>query len=279
MTRIATLVASALYIALASDVNCFAAENFSYPGGVAELTIAKQSDDLPDVKFGLNEPVVMEYSSYWRILIGLSLETLPGDYVSYIKPAIEGASGQYEKVIVKQHIYPFSEYSELNAKTSQQAILKTHKSFSDIDFSNTQQPSLPLQWPLEGRWSNNFGHKLYDLKHATLHIPNAIVISTTRLSSVIAPQSAIVSKIETSDSGVSTVFLDHGRGLYSILSGLSDLTVELGNGIVSGAVIGKLPAGSDETSNDSSPATRTLIWQTVMNNTYVDPQVLTKMNP
>lgn len=256
-----------------------ASEVYSYPGGVAQITVAKESDEVPNVKFGLNEPVIIEYKQHWRILIGLSLDTLPGEYVAYIKPGFEGATAKYEKVIVKQHIYPFKEYSELNAEISNQAIVQTHKSFSDIDFSNTQQPTLPLSWPVKGKWSENFGHKLYDQKKATLHTPNAMVISTDRLSTVLSPQSAIVSKIETTKSGLYTVFLDHGRGLYSILSGLSDITVELGNGIVAGAVIGKLPAGNTANGDNTPLATRRLIWQTVINNTYIDPLILTKLKP
>jgi len=258
---------------------CSAAETFSYPGGVAQLTIAKQSEESPDVKFGLSEPVVMEYTKYWRILIGLSLETLPGEYVVYIKRGIDGASGEYKKIVVKQHIYPFNEYPELDGDIARRAVFKTHESLSDIDFSNTQQPSLPLRWPLEGNWSANYGHKLYDAKRAVLHTPNAIVIPATKLATVTAPQMSIVSKIETSDSGLSTVYLDHGRGLYSILSGLSDLAVELGNGIVAGAVIGKLTMGDNSTTNDSSTLQRALVWQTVMNGTYVDPQILTMLKP
>jgi len=255
------------------------ADTFSYPGGVAQFTILKQTDTLPDVKFGLNEPVVMEYPNYWRILVGLGLETLPGDYVAYVKPAIEGAPGQYKKIIVKQQVYPFSEHAEFDSTVSYQAISRTHDSFSDIDFSNTQQPTLPLRLPLEGNWSSNFGHKLYDVKKKVLHIPNAIVLSTTQLSTVVAPQTAIVSKIETSSSGLSTIFLDHGRGLYSILSGLDDITVEVGNGIVAGAVIGKLPAVKKSVAKQSPLTSSILVWQTVINNSYVDPQVLTKLEP
>ena len=256
------------------------ADTYSYPGGIAELVVVKQSNDIPDVKFGTNEPVIIEYRDHWRILIGLSLKTLPGEYVAYIKPNIEGVLGRYEKVIVKQHIYPFSEYPQLGPETSKHAVFKTHQSFSDLDYSNTQQPSLPLRWPVEGRWSNNFGHTLYDAKRETLLTPNAIVISTTKLSPIVAPEAAIVSKIETSEStGLSTVFLDHGRGLYSILSGLSDLTVELGNGIVAGAVIGKLTARNNQSSDNSKLNIQTLVWQTVINKTYVDPNILTSLEP
>lgn len=265
--------------ALGLSLSCSAQEAFSYPGGVAELIVSKESETTPDVRFGLNEPIIMEYENYWRVLIGLDLKTLPGEYITYIKSDNEGASDVYEKIIVKQHIYPFIEHLELGEKTSHKAVLKKHESYSDLDYNNTQQPSLPLMWPLEGSWSNNFGHKLYDSKRSKLHIPNAIALNTTKLSIVVAPQTAIVSKIETSDAGLSTVFLDHGRGLYSILSGLSNLTVELGNGIVAGAVIGKLTAGKNGESSSSASITKTLVWQTVINNTYVDPQVLTKLTP
>ncbi len=256
-----------------------ATDRYNYPGGVVQLNLAKDSETLPDVKFGLKDPIVMEYPNHWRVLIGLSLDTLPGEYVAYIKPSIEGASGQYEKVVVEQHIYPFSEYSELNSLLSQQAVFKTHTSFSELDFSNTRQPSLPLRWPLEGNWSNNFGHKLYDSEQSKLHTPNAIVIRAEKLSTVVAPQTAIVSKIEVSESGTSTVFLDHGRGLYSVLAGLSDLTVELGNGIVAGAVIGKIAGPNNDPTNESTLIASTLVWQTVMNSTYVDPQILINLEP
>jgi hypothetical protein len=256
---------------------CSASENFSYPGGVAQIIVAKKSDQIPDVKFGLNEPVIMEYPDHWRILIGLSINTLPGEYVSYIKPGPKGSPGQYEKLIVKQHVYPFNEYSKSDTRFADHAIVQTHASYSSIEFSNTQQPTLPLRWPAEGTWSDNFGHKLYDKKTASLHVPNALVYSSEKLTTVIAPQSAIISKIEVSTSGQKAVFLDHGRGLYSILTGLSDVTVEVGNGILAGAVIGKLQAKNNDSKNSSSD--KTLIWQTVLNSTYVDPQVLTKLKP
>ena len=268
-----------LIAALSVAIDCAANDQFSHPGGVAQLTLYKDSTDFPEVQFGLNQPVIMEYPDHWRILIGLSLETLPGDYVAYVKSGLKGSSGRYEKIVVKQHSYQFREYSSLKGNVSAQAVNKTNDIFSDLDFSNTQQPSLPLRWPLDGNWSNNFGDQLYDTKRGDLHTPNAIAINVNKLSSVIAPQTAIISKIETSEAGVSTVYLDHGRGLYSILSGLSDITIEVGNGVVAGAVIGKLPATGKGAETNSTPADHTLVWQTVINNAYVDPQVLTLLEP
>jgi hypothetical protein len=268
----------ALILALNISIDSFANDQFSHPGGVAQFTITKNSPDIPEVKFGTNEPIVIEYADHWRILVGLSLKTLPGEYVVYTKSGVDGSTIQYQKIVVKQNSYPFREVAEQNDITDRHVTLKTPDSFSDIDFSNTQQPTLPLQWPLEGSWSNNFGHKLYDTKLKTLHTPNALVISTTELRTVVSPQSAIVSKIETS-SGISTVYLDHGRGLYSILSGLSDINVAVGNGITSGAIIGKLIATDETAKEQTASASKNLIWQTVMNNAYIDPQLLTQLKP
>ncbi|MFT6101097.1 MAG: hypothetical protein ACJAYF_003659 [Arenicella sp.] len=269
------VVVAGLSVTLSSLAN----DKFSHPGGVAQLTIPKSSSDTPEVKFGLNEPIVIEYLDYWRILVGLSLETLPGEYVVYIKSGVDGSTVEYKKIVVKQNDYPFREYSDRNSIVNHHATIKAANSFNELDYSNTQQPSLPLRWPLDGSWSNNFGHKLYDTRLATLFTPNALFISATELSTVVSPQSAIVSKIATSASGVSTVYLDHGRGLYSILSGLSDITVEVGNGVVSGAVIGTLLANDEGALDKSISADQTLIWQTVINNAYVDPQVLTQLEP
>lgn len=267
-----------LSLGTSATLNSFANDNFSHPGGIAELTITKNSTDTPEVMFGINEPVVIEYADYWRILVGLSLETLPGEYVVYIKSGVNGSTVQFQKIIVQQNNYPFHEYSDQKLVNRHIAV-KTADSFSDIDYSNTRQPTLPLQWPLEGSWSNNFGHKLYDSKQAVLHTPNSLVISVTELSNVVSPQTAIVSKIDTSASGISTVYLDHGRGLYSILSGLSDITIEVGNGIASGAVIGTLQATGESALDQPVSAGQALMWQTVMNNAYVDPQVLTQLEP
>ena len=69
---------------------------------------------------------------------------------------------------------------------------------------------------------------------------------------------------------LATVVLDHGRGLYSVLRGLTDLTVDIGNGVVSGAVLGRLPAPTDV-------AQSKLVWQTQLNGVFVDPSLLSEM--
>jgi len=248
---------------------CASIAQVIFPGGVAELRIDKLTAELPEIRYGLREPVIIEESNHWRILIGISLDTLPGTYLVYLKHNLEGTSGEHQTIKVDQQHYPLIEGDAKSAAL----LRREHKTFSEIDFSNTQQPSLPLLLPAKGAWSETFGHQHYDAKKDILMSLNAISMTTTELAMVVAPQNAIVSKVEPDESGSATVFLDHGRGLYSILEGVADLTVAAGNGIVAGAVIGKMAAIEPESN------IKRLIWQTRLNNTYVNPMILTELEP
>jgi murein DD-endopeptidase MepM/ murein hydrolase activator NlpD len=214
--------------------------------------------------------VIIEEPQHWRILIGIDISTLPGDYLLYLKRGIEGSTGEHHSFTVTQKNYPLTNTSE---SSQSEAVHRQRKRLSDIDFSNTQQPSLPLRLPISGNWSDGFGHQYINNDSSHLVSQNAVSLVTTELANVLSPQDAIVSKVETGQDGVSTIYLDHGRGLYSILEGITDLTVETGNGVVAGAVLGRLPS----TGSASSP--NTLIWQTQMNQVFVNPLILTKIQP
>lgn len=236
----------------------------SYPGGVAELSVEKLSEQLPEIKFGLREPVIIDQGSDWRVLVGLDLSTLPGEYLIYIKPAIKGLPARQKKFRVEQRDYP------LDSKPGSPILNLSvkHEQFSELDYSNTQQPDLPLFAPAAGQWNDAFGHSAFDPKQQQLVRQNLVSLTTTEVLTVSAPQNAIVSKITMHEDQSATVFLDHGRGLYSIISGIVDLTVETGNGIVRGAVIGKLMAPTAE--QDA----QVLTWQCVLNGAYVNPFIL-----
>lgn len=258
--------------------NLVSDEKFNFPGGVIEVRLEKQSDQIPDIKFGLANPVIIEYKDYWRVLIGVGLDVLPGEYVMYYKPNFDGASGEYRSLSVQQKVYPFTKYQSNQAKELQRAH-KTHDSFSDLDYENTQQPSLPLSLPVKGIWSDYFGHVLFDEKTSRMLTPNALVLQSSEETVIRSPQNAIVSKIRTDQAGISELVLDHGRGLFSILSGVTDLTVETGNGIVAGAVLGRLIEVDSPTIRQAAAQRPKLVWQTVVNGAYVDPMILSQLKP
>ena len=247
--------------------------SFSYPGGVVELILPKNSNVLPSVQYGIREPVIIEQFDHWRVIIGLDINTLPGDYLAYIKYPDSGSPAYSIKFTVRQKSYPITEVdSELQSNINIQ-----HEKLSDLDFSNTEQPIFPLKLPIAGQWDDAFANQEFNIRleaeQQDIISQNFVSLTTTEIATVSSPAKAIVSRIILSDesSPLATIYLDHGRGLYSIISGVSDLSVSTGDGILAGAVIGKL--SQDE--KNSSP--KVLKWQCMINGVYVNPLILTQL--
>jgi len=257
-------------------------KEFNYPGGIIDIRIDKQSNELPEVKYGLQDVTIIERAKSWQILIGIDLDTLPGEYLVYIKRAVPGSSALSHTFQVRQNPGQILKRSNADAHD----IEIRHSSMSDIGYANTQQPSLPLAYPAGGQWADYFGYTVADQQRGKTTTQNYITLTTTELINVIAPQNAIVSRIQPYQKRVtgrtpkpatalSTVFLDHGRGLYSIISGITDLSVKTGNGVVAGAVIGKTPSSSGRDGLSNQPSE--LIWQCVLNGAYINPIILTQI--
>ena len=240
----------------------------NFPGGFIDLKLEKINDQLPEIKFGLREPVIIDQQNHWRILVGLDLTLLPGEYVLYYKHADDDKSGEYKTIEVLQKVYPFQDVQK--DQRNDVVDYYTPVRISAIDFSNTQQPLLPLQPPLNGSWNRQFGYQWIVEGANEVITSNAISIRAGQYSSVLAPQNAIVSNIVMDEQDRAAVILDHGRGLYSILRGLTDLTIDIGNGVVAGAVLGRLPAQADLEQSK-------LVWQTLLNGVFIDPSLLSNM--
>jgi len=247
--------------------------SFSYPGGVVELILPKNSNVLPSVQYGIREPVIIEQFDHWRVIIGLDINTLPGDYLAYIKYPDSGSPAYSIKFAVRQKSYPITEIdTELQSNINIQ-----HNTLSDLDFSNTEQPIFPLKLPITGEWHDAFASQEFNTaintEQPSLVSQNFISLTSTKTEIISSPSKAIVSRIILGDvvSAFATVYLDHGRGLYSIISGVSDLSVSTGDGILAGAVIGKL------SQDEKNPSSRILKWQCMINGVYVNPLILTQI--
>jgi len=245
--------------------------NFNHPGGVVEIRVDKKNTFLPEIQYGIHEPAIIEEENNWRILIGLSLDTIPGEYLVYLKHEIDGATSEHIKFFVEQKNYPVR---VLNKKPKQ-TIKQVNLSLTKLDYENTQQPNLPLRFPAEGDWNLEFGTVFFDNKSKKANTQNQIFFETSSIISVRSPENALISNIIIQKDGSSTVFLDHGRGLYSVIGGITDLNVEIGNGVVSGAVIGKVTPAASLKKN--AAATNTLTWQCILNGIYVNPTILTQL--
>lgn len=245
----------------------------NYPGGVVELFIDKNSNALPLVRYGIREPVVIEQRNHWQILIGLDLGTLPGEYLVYVKETDTELPAYGIKFNIVQKIALAPTTTEKSAAYPDSI---QHRNQSELNFSNTDQPSLPLQLPVAGVWVENFGQisaSTEENDQNSVEMKNYVSFVSREPALISAPQNAIVSRIIHSGAAQqsATVFLDHGRGLYSILSGVSDLSIQVGNGISAGAVIGKLAR------NPNTGLPLPLFWQCMINGAYVNPMILRQL--
>lgn len=259
-------------------------QNTNHPGGIVDLRIQKLNNDLPVVKYGLHEPTIIDRNTEWQVLVGIGLDTLPGEYLVYIKQAVNDADAYSQVFQIKQK--PINQNAFASYKDQPQKTAIHHKTFTDINFQNTQQPSFPLKYPIEGAWTNHFGTSVgtpIDTDQQGVEPINFISLNTTKHSPVQSPQNGIITRIQPFDSDTGsnnneeeysyTVFIDHGRGLLSIISGISNLTVKTGNGVNAGTVLGMLT-----TNDEKEQQAKQLIWQTVLNGEYVNPELLTQIN-
>lgn len=264
---------------------------FSFPGGLADLRWHKDSEVEPTVKYGLQDVIVFAAGDEWRALIGLDIQTSPGDYVLHVKAAAQESPAYGLVFSVTQKNYT-SVDADSNALPSSDLIEVNN--LSELSFINTAPPSLPWQPPLETTWDNRFG-QYWMADNGSTHLyrnwlsPQSINTDTgtasgsdsassslaTPYSPVVAPQQGIVSKVvqqesatESSAPEMVTLVIDHGRGLYCILSGVQDITVELGDGIAAGAVLGKVRQAQSH---------KDFRWQCVMNGAYINPLILTQI--
>ncbi len=269
------MVAAAACVALHS-ANVVSKETspnqLNHPGGIVELTLKKKSGNPPVVRYGLQEPALLEQDNDWRVLIGISLEQLPGNYLVYVREDNEEETATYESINVNHKSYPLLKNSAGSVKK-----LQTFKTLSELDFKNSQPPSMPMQTPFEASWDLGFG-TIFSNDSNQAYTQNHTFAQANARTLIKAPQVGIVCKVKKNKNGLFTVVLDHGRGIYSLLHNLDDITVELGNGVVAGAVLGKVSeVKKPSTEQDNTQTTeigKPVYWQVQLNGVFVNPLYL-----
>lgn len=261
--------------------------NINYPGGVASLMVPKISEDIPTVRYGLKEPAILDNGDEWQVLIGLDLTLLPGEYLVYVQHVSDDENTEFLKFQVDYKHYPLSTSPKKGGANSKYRLAKLpkFKKLSDLDFSNSQPPILPMQLPFTSQWNTEFGQLFASEEGQGMLAQDYTFAQPLASTLVLAPQAAIIAKVTLAESDTYSVVLDHGRGVFSVLHGLSDLTVEVGNGVVAGAVLGKVPSKvADKRPPARGQARKTAItmgtkvyWQVQLNGVFVNPLLMTQL--
>jgi murein DD-endopeptidase MepM/ murein hydrolase activator NlpD len=241
----------------------------STPGGIAQITF--ESKQIYPKAFYGNVPLYVQSldENKYQALIGLPLMTKPGSK----RITIQGNEGGYAFIEVVNPNYP-DEYfettvnvsdnqdsSSVRIKTERALFAKTRKTFSKQPLSEGYFVS-----PTNGRLTSVFGVNRYyngekGLPHIGLDIAN--ILGTP----VNASASGRVILVYDFYYLGKTVFIDHGQGLLSSYSHLSEVNVIEGQTLRKAQELGKIGT----TGRSTGPH---LHWGVFLNQVAINPELL-----
>jgi murein DD-endopeptidase MepM/ murein hydrolase activator NlpD len=242
------------------------------PGGVAVVDLGSSDDPLPRTRYGAKKILVIKQDGHWKGLVGLSLKTLPGNYiVSYqsekgknkskeanIKVIPKTYPEQRIKMKQKKYVSPGKEQlSRINREKKHMG--KLFKVWRETDVS------VQLSWPVIGPLSSPFGlRRFFNDQARNPH--SGIDIAAPEGTDIVLPSDGII--IDTGDYYFNgkTVFVDHGQGMISMFNHMSKITAKTGDKLQRGDKIGEI--GS--TGRVTGPH---LHWSLSLNEARVDPML------
>lgn len=237
-------------------------------GNVLVFSMPKFGTDLPTVRFGTNDLLILEGLNSWHIVCGIPLNTLPGQYLIYYRHSNDEQDALAIHFDVKA---PANQLLELFNPLDQHSVLAeslTNLPSSVLDFENSGEPTLPLMWPLDTQWNDAFGAYLDDTSLQTQQQWYTAQIPVD--TEIRAPSNGLVSNVVNNpESDQSVLILDHGRGLFSVFNTLGTWSQQLGTGVKQGQ---GLELQLRESTDDAVDTQHILQWQVRLNNTVVNPQ-------
>jgi hypothetical protein len=262
-------------LACNTAINIATAASFtgsSVPGGVAVVDLGVTSEPKPQARYGSKNIMVISQDGHWKGLVGLSLKTLPGDYiVSYqtekdkgiskeVTIRVEPKSYPEQRINVKQKKYVSPNEEQLaRIKKEKKHMGELFKTWRDTDVS------VDMSWPVDGPLSSPFGlRRFFNDQPRNPH--SGIDIAAPKGTDILLPVDGQV--IDTGDYYFNgkTVFVDHGQGMISMFNHMSKITVKPGDKLKRGDKIGEI----GKTGRVTGPH---LHWSLSLNEVRVDPML------
>ena len=238
------------------------------PGGVARLSLGPAA--MRPLAYAGDVPVLVVGDAIeWTALVGIPLAAAPGK-ASITVQVPEGRSKQLAYAISPKR------YSEQRLNVAPRTVdlspenlaryerERAHQAVVTASFTEVPpKPSLLMHVPAPGRRSSSFGlRRVFNGQARNPHSGMDIAAGTG--TPVVAPLAGRV--IDTGDYffNGSTVWLDHGGGLLSMVCHLSEIDVKLGDALQTGEHLGAVGA----TGRVTGPH---LHWSVMLNRAMVDP--------
>jgi murein DD-endopeptidase MepM/ murein hydrolase activator NlpD len=242
----------------------------SVPGGVAVVPLgnATPGASRPEAWLGEQRVLVAQDHNQWYAVVGLALDTQPGDYA--LSARVEGKKQQLSfavqaKKYPEQHI-TLKDKSKVELAPADAA--RVEREFARIMelkrlWRDAEDNDLDFTQPVEGTPSNSFGSRRFfngqpRKPHSGMDIPAA------RGTPVRAASAGRVLEAGDYFFNGNTVFIDHGNGLITMYCHLDRIDVKAGDTVTKGQQI----ALSGMTGRATGPH---LHWSVILNGAMVDP--------
>ena len=246
------------------------------PGGVAEIAVAAAGAPRPEVRFGGRPVLLQQRKTGWYALVGLPLDTPVGEQKLDIglndssrplpfQVAAKDYPVQKLKIANQKMVTPDPEQlARINAERDRQISIRSQ-------FREVPVPRTDLALPADGRLSSRFGlRRVFNGEPRAPHTGLDVAVPTG--TPIRAPADGVVTLIDDFYFNGKTVFVDHGQSFVSMVCHLEKATVEAGQTVRRGEVIGQ--------SGSSGRATGPhLHWSVYLNGAAVDPALFIGPQP
>lgn len=246
----------------------------SVPGGVASVRIAPANQARPEARFAGKQVLLRRQSDGWYALVGLPLDTPPGEQVLEVGPdrrhlpfPVSPRSYPEQRLTIKNPKMVTPDPDDLaRIELERELQIAVRSRYRDVDV-----PRVDLDLPAGGRLSSRFGlRRVFNGEPRAPHTGLDVAVPTG--SPVRAPADGVVSLVEDFYFNGKTVFVDHGQGFVSMVCHLDKAQVEVGQTVRRGAILGL--------SGSSGRATGPhLHWSVYLNGAPVDPALFIEPPP
>jgi murein DD-endopeptidase MepM/ murein hydrolase activator NlpD len=246
----------------------------STPGGIAILpTGVTAAEAKPQVRWFDKPVAVVSVGAEWHALLGIGLSVQPG--INAIQ------------VMTKKRQYSVSFTIEAHEYQEQRITLSSNRKVNppamDMERINAESQKLKrvkqlrsenlvatdFIWPVKGRISSTFGlRRFFNEQPRNPH--GGIDIAVPTGTPIVAPANGTI--VDTGDyffNGKS-IFIEHGLGIQTFYAHLDSITVDPGDIVQQGDLIGTVGATGRVTGAH-------LHWSVGLNGTWIDPMLV--VNP
>ena len=264
LLRCAVLLALGLSAPLAKALP----KNAPVPGGVAVLDLGL-AQSAPMAHWGEQPLAVVRDNGRWFALLGIPLDTLPGELEISIK---NGSTVTVRQVMVGVKNYPeqrltIKDKRKVEPNPDDLARIAKEKETTEAVKRNfaANMPETDFLLPSNGPLSSRFGlRRIFNGLPRNPHAGLDVAVGTG--APIKAPADGVVANTGDYFFNGNTVFIDHGQGLISAYMHMSRIDVRYGQPVKKGEILGAVGA----TGRVTGPH---LHWAVILNNTPVDPEL------